>query len=64
MRLTTIGVVILLSDIAFSPVVAGVLTVATALACGVTWYALPLARRRALHRESEEQAATRRRDAA
>jgi hypothetical protein len=48
MGLTSIGVVMLLSDIAFSPAVTVIVTAVAAVTCGLTWYALPLARRRVL----------------
>jgi hypothetical protein len=52
MALTMVGVVMLLSDIAFSPAATALLTAAAVLACSTLWYALPLARRRALRRRS------------
>ena len=52
MALTMVGVVMLLSDIAFSPAATAILTTAAVLACSILWYALPLARRRALRRRS------------
>ncbi|MBV8218648.1 MAG: hypothetical protein JO325_09295 [Solirubrobacterales bacterium] len=69
MGFTTIGVVILLSDIAFSPVVAALITAAVAVGCAALWCVLPLARRRALIRRnardrSGERALTRRPGAA
>ena len=48
MGLTMIGVVILLSDLTFSPVLTVIITTAAVAACAILWYALPLARRRAL----------------
>jgi hypothetical protein len=46
--LTMVGVVMLLSDIAFPGWLSVLVTAAAALACSVLWYAMPLARRRAL----------------
>jgi predicted membrane channel-forming protein YqfA (hemolysin III family) len=48
MGLTTIGVVMLLSDVVFSPVATVIVTAAAVVACATTWYVLPLARRRSL----------------
>jgi Family of unknown function (DUF6328) len=53
MGLTSIGVVMLLSDIAFSPPVTAVVTGAAIVACAVTWCVLPVARRVALNRTRE-----------
>ncbi|HEY1516673.1 MAG TPA: DUF6328 family protein [Solirubrobacteraceae bacterium] len=53
MGLTSIGVVLLLSDVAFSPPVTAIVTVAALIACATTWCVLPLARRRALSRTPE-----------
>ena len=53
MGLTSIGVVLLLSDIAFSPPVTAIVTVAAVIACATTWCVLPVARRRALNRTRE-----------
>jgi uncharacterized protein DUF6328 len=70
MGLTTVGVVILLSDIAFAPEVVVLITAATVVGCGTLSWVMPLARRRALsHREPsarsrEERSLTRRPDAA
>ena len=50
MGLTMVGVVMLLSDIAFSPAVAAIVTAAAVVGCATTWCVLPLARRRALDR--------------
>jgi len=50
MGLTSIGVVMLLCDIAFSPAVTAIVTVAAALGCATAWCVLPLARRRSLAR--------------
>jgi predicted membrane channel-forming protein YqfA (hemolysin III family) len=50
MGLTVIGVVMLLSDIAFAPPVTVIITTIAVAACSITWYAMPLARRRALRR--------------
>jgi hypothetical protein len=52
MGLTVLGVVMLLSDIAFSPPVTAFITTATAVACATTWWVMPLARRRALRRRA------------
>jgi len=48
MGLTMIGVVMLLSDIAFSPALTALVTAVAVIACSVLWYAMPLARRRKL----------------
>jgi Family of unknown function (DUF6328) len=48
MGLTTVGVVMLLSDVAFPPWLTALITALAVLACSVLWYAMPLARRRAL----------------
>jgi Family of unknown function (DUF6328) len=48
MGATMVGVVLLLSDIAFSPALTAVITAAAVTACSVLWYILPLARRRKL----------------
>ncbi|MBV9801587.1 MAG: hypothetical protein JO130_00290, partial [Solirubrobacterales bacterium] len=48
MGLTMVGVVMLLSDIAFPRWLTVLITAVAVLACSVLWYALPLARRRAL----------------
>jgi hypothetical protein len=53
MGLTSIGVVLLLSDLAFSPPVTAVVTGAAVIACSLAWYALPVARRRAISRTRE-----------
>src|SRR5262249_52696546 len=52
MGLTVIGVVMLLSDVVFSPGATVIITAATVIACATTWYVLPLARRRALRSHS------------
>jgi hypothetical protein len=52
MGLTSIGVVMLLSDIAFPSWLTALVTVAATLACAVLWYVLPLTRRRRLSRGS------------
>jgi predicted membrane channel-forming protein YqfA (hemolysin III family) len=52
MGLTSIGVVMLLSDIAFPSWLTALVTAAATLACAVLWYLLPLARRRRLGRGS------------
>jgi Family of unknown function (DUF6328) len=46
--LTMVGVVMLLSDIAFPTWLTVLVTAAAVIACSVLWYVLPLARRRAL----------------
>jgi small-conductance mechanosensitive channel len=46
--LTMVGVVMLLSDLAFPTWLTVLVTAAAVLACSVLWYVLPLARRRAL----------------
>jgi hypothetical protein len=48
MGLTMVGVVMLLSDIAFPTWLTVLVTAVAVLACSVLWYAMPLARRRAL----------------
>jgi Family of unknown function (DUF6328) len=48
MGLTMVGVVMLLSDIAFPPWLTALVTAVAVIACSVLWYAMPLARRRAL----------------
>ena len=48
MGLTSIGVVMLLSDIAFPSWVTALITALAVLLCSLLWYVLPLARRRAL----------------
>ncbi|MBV9334259.1 MAG: hypothetical protein JO243_00060 [Solirubrobacterales bacterium] len=48
MGFTMVGVVLLLSDIAFTPALTVVITAATVIVCSVLWYVLPLARRRRL----------------
>jgi hypothetical protein len=52
MGLTMVGVVMLLSDIAFPPWLTALVTAAAVIACSILWYALPLARRRALRSRS------------
>ena len=52
MGLTSIGVVMLLSDIAFPSWLTALVTTAATLACAVLWYLLPLTRRRRLGRSS------------
>jgi Family of unknown function (DUF6328) len=49
---TMVGVVMLLSDIAFPSWLTGLVTAAAVLACVVLWYVLPLARRRTVRRRS------------
>ncbi len=46
--LTMVGVVILLSDVAFPTWLTVIVTAAAVMACSVLWYVLPLARRRAI----------------
>ncbi len=48
MGLTMVGVVMLLSDLAFPTWLTALVTAVAVLACSVLWYAMPLARRRAL----------------
>jgi hypothetical protein len=48
--LTMVGVVMLLSDIAFPTWLTVLVTAAAVLACSLLWYVLPLARRRSLGR--------------
>jgi Flp pilus assembly protein TadB len=50
MGLTVIGVVMLLSSVAFPPAVTVIITVTVAGGCLILWYAMPLARRRELRR--------------
>jgi small-conductance mechanosensitive channel len=50
MGLTMVGVVMLLSDLAFPPWLTALITAVAVIACSVLWYAMPLARRRALRR--------------
>jgi hypothetical protein len=50
MGLTMVGVVMLLSDIAFPSWLTALITAVAVLACSLLWYAIPLARRRALRR--------------
>jgi len=51
MGLTTVGVVMLLCDIAFSPAVTALVTTSAVVGCTTVWCVLPLARRRALRRD-------------
>jgi Family of unknown function (DUF6328) len=64
MGCTVIGVVILLSDVAFPPAATVIITAAAVVACSATWYVLPLARRRALGRRTRHRSLTRRPGAA
>jgi hypothetical protein len=50
MGLTIVGVVMLLSDVAFPPWLTVLVTAVAVLACSVLWYVMPLRRRRALNR--------------
>jgi len=50
--LTMVGVVMLLSDIAFPTWLTVLVTAAAVTACSVLWYVIPLARRRTLRRSS------------
>jgi hypothetical protein len=52
MGLTMIGVVMLLSDIAFAPALTIAITTVAVITCATTWYAMPLARRRRLRSRS------------
>ena len=52
MGLTMVGVVILLSDVAFAPWLTVLVTAVAAIACSVLWYVMPLRRRRALRRSA------------
>ena len=52
MGLTMTGVVMLLSDIAFPSWLTALVTAVAVIACSILWYALPLARRRALDSSS------------
>ena len=59
---TVIGVVMLLSDVAFSPPVTVIVTAIAFAACSCTWYLMPLVRRRTLDerlRQPERPAALR-----
>ena len=53
MALTTVGVVMLLSDVAFSPAVTVIVTATAVFACATLWCVLPLARRRTLARAQD-----------
>ena len=48
MGLTMVGVVMLLSDLAFPSWLTALITATAVIACSVLWYLLPLTRRRAL----------------
>jgi hypothetical protein len=48
MGFTMVGVVMLLSDIAFAPAITALITALAVIACSILWYVLPLARRRTL----------------
>ncbi|HSC02911.1 MAG TPA: DUF6328 family protein [Solirubrobacteraceae bacterium] len=50
--LTMVGVVMLLSDLAFPTWLTVLVTAAAVIACAVLWYVMPLARRRSLGRSS------------
>ena len=52
MGLTMVGVVMLLSDLAFPSWLTALITAVAVIACSILWYAMPLARRRALHGSS------------
>jgi hypothetical protein len=52
MGLTMVGVVMLLSDIAFPSWLTVLVTAAAVIACSALWYVMPLARRRALRGSS------------
>jgi small-conductance mechanosensitive channel len=52
MGLTMVGVVMLLSDLTFPTWLTILVTAVAVIACSVLWYAMPLARRRALGRRS------------
>jgi hypothetical protein len=52
MGLTMVGVVMLLSDIAFAPALTVAITAIAVVACSILWYLMPLRRRRALGRRS------------
>lgn len=52
MGCTMVGVVMLLSDIAFPTAATVIITAAAVITCSVTWYVMPLRRRWALHRRS------------
>jgi hypothetical protein len=52
MGLTMVGVVMLLSDIAFPSWLSALVTAVAVLACSILWYILPLARRRTLRGSS------------
>ena len=55
MGLTSIGVVMLLCDVALSPPITALITALAVIAFAGTWYILPLARRRALDAAAEGQ---------
>jgi Family of unknown function (DUF6328) len=48
MGFTMVGVVMLLSDIAFPPAATVIITAAAVAACSITWYLMPLRRRASL----------------
>jgi len=52
MGCTMVGVVLLLSDIAFPSTATVIITASAVAACSITWYVMPLRRRRALRRRS------------
>ena len=52
MGLTSIGVVMLLSDIAFPSWLTALITAVALVACALLWYVMPLTRRRRLSRSS------------
>jgi len=52
MGLTMVGVVMLLSDIAFPSWLTALVTAAAVIACSTLWYVMPLARRRSLRGSS------------
>ncbi len=59
MGFTMIGVVLLLSDIAFPPGLTAIVTATAVIACSVLWYVLPLARRRRLEDRPRKPGAVR-----
>ena len=63
MGLTTIGVVMLLSDIAFAPAITAIVTAVAVTGCAIFWWVMPLARRRSIGR-TQDRRLTRRRGAA
>jgi hypothetical protein len=61
--LALVGAILLISDFLFPGLVAIATTSSAALACLISWYAMPLARRRRLRSEAAAAEAARQRDA-